>query len=72
MMKRFYVKKYFGYSPGSSGYRKLMIVILLYSPRVQFDNKYFEKLILKLKEINKNFFLPCIFLSRQIEMKAST
>ena len=32
--------------------------------RVEFDNEYFEKLILKLSELYKNFMLPGILLQR--------
>ena len=39
--------------------------------RVEFDNKYFEKLILKSNEFYKNFILPGILLQRQIKMKTS-
>ena len=40
--------------------------------RVKFDIEYFEKLILKLNEFDKNFMLPGTFLQRQIKMKTST
>ena len=40
--------------------------------RVEFDNEQFEKLILKLNKIYKNFMLPGILLHRQIKMKTST
>ena len=40
--------------------------------RVEFDNKCFEKLILKLNKFYKNFMLPGILLQRQIKMKTMT
>ena len=40
--------------------------------RVEFDNEYFEKLILKLNKFYKIFMLPDILLQRQIKMKTST
>ena len=40
--------------------------------RVEFDNEYFEKLIIKLNKFYENFVLPGILLERQIKMKTST
>ena len=39
---------------------------------VEFDNKYFEKLILKSNEFYKSFMLLAILLQRQVKRKAST
>ena len=54
-------------------YRKLIIVIFTFKcmilTRVKFDIEYFEKLILKLNEFDKNFMLSGTFLQRQIKMK---